>query len=88
MGVSPRAALPQRVRPSARPGCSSFAEAAPQLAAQYSVPHLFRNDLFACLGYKREDYRQVPQRMVSEFAVGASAARHPAPASRMAQRAV
>lgn len=37
---------------------SSFAESVPELAAQYAVPHLFRHDVFACLGYRREDYRR------------------------------
>ncbi|KAL4448536.1 hypothetical protein ABPG75_005755 [Micractinium tetrahymenae] len=36
---------------------SSFAEAVPELARQYAVPCVFRHDLFACLEYKREDYR-------------------------------
>ena len=35
-----------------------FGEAAPELLQRYRVPHLFRHDLLACLGYRREDYRQ------------------------------
>ena len=35
----------------------TFAETAPQLAADYSVPELFSDDLFALLGDARPDYR-------------------------------
>lgn len=44
--------------PSSPLTCSGFAEALPELAAQYAVPPIFAHDLFACLAYKREDYRR------------------------------
>ena len=34
-----------------------FGEVAPELLDQYRVPPVFRHDLFAPLGYRREDYR-------------------------------
>jgi hypothetical protein len=37
--------------------CRGFGEAIPELLGQYSVLSIFRHDLFACLGYRREDYR-------------------------------
>lgn len=52
---------------SSCPGRSSLAETAPQLAAQYTVPHLFRHDLFSCLGYKREDHRQANSSGVNQL---------------------
>ncbi|KAL4420190.1 hypothetical protein ABPG77_011406 [Micractinium sp. CCAP 211/92] len=55
---------------------SSLAETAPQLAAQYTVPHLFRHDLFSCLGYKREDHRWLvvgPKRSGASWHVDPSA---------------
>lgn len=45
--------------PPLLPSRSGFGEAAPELLRHYSVPPIFAHDLFAPLGYRREDYRQV-----------------------------
>ena len=43
--------------PTALCARSGFGEAAPELLGMYEVPRIFRHDLFASLGYRREDYR-------------------------------
>lgn len=48
------AAAPQ---PQPQP-CSGFGEHAPEMLALYRVPSLFRYDLFAVLGYRRDDFRR------------------------------
>lgn len=54
-------APPFNAAPNAIHFCSNFGEAAPEMLGMYEVPHIFRHDLFACLGYRREDYRWAGQ---------------------------